>query len=121
MSVNEKKGHQSFWDESQDRYREYLKSDEWKRKRNRRIEIDGNRCQCCGCRGTMRNPLDVHHLTYHSIYHEDVDKDLVTLCRSCHQGMHSVMNRITNSETGQRGWKDSLSVSTVTLTDSGTG
>ena len=92
-------------------YETYLRSDEWRRKAEERLELDGHKCQMCGCQGTATNPLQVHHLTYHNIYRENIDKDLVTLCKVCHQNIHNVMNRITNRTTGQRGWKDSLSYS----------
>lgn len=103
----------AFWQESQDRYRAYINSPEWHEKKRLRMQIDGFVCQMCGCKGSKLNPLNVHHLSYHNIYHENVEKDLVTLCRSCHIGVHNMMNRITNSGTGQRGWKDQLSVSMV--------
>ena len=108
-------GGSNFWEKSRDSYRDYLGSQEWRERKRQRLSIDEYRCQMCGCQGTTLNPLDVHHLTYHNIRHEDVEKDLVTLCRSCHLGVHSMMNRTTNAATGQRGWKDQLSVSTVSL------
>ena len=104
-----------YWKKTQDDYRDYLASDEWEQRKRKRLAIDHHRCQMCGCAGTQMNPLNVHHLTYHNIRHEDVEKDLVTLCRSCHLGVHSMMNRCTNAATGQRGWKDQLSVSMVSL------
>ena len=89
-------------------YETYLASDEWRRKAEDRLEVDNQKCVMCGCKGTSTNPLEVHHLTYHNIYHENVDKDLVTLCRVCHKNVHTMMNRTTNRTTGQRGWKDTL-------------
>ena len=96
--------------ENQDneRYLEYLKSDEWKQIARKRYEIDNGVCQCCGCRGTMRNPIECHHLSYSHLYHEEsrIYEDLVSLCRVCHKGVHRMMERITN-ENGRRGWLDS--------------
>ena len=91
-----------------EQYQSYLMSEAWRQKAEERLRIDEHRCQMCGCHGTATNPLQVHHLTYHNIYHENAEKDLVTLCKACHLDVHNMMNRITNSETGQRGWKDSL-------------
>lgn len=90
------------------RYDLYLLTSTWREKADKRLGIDKYKCQMCGCEGTPQNPLQVHHLTYHNIYNENIDKDLVTLCKVCHTHVHNMMNRVTNSETGQRGWKDTL-------------
>lgn len=60
-------------------YHKYLQSDDWKRKSQMRITIDG-KCKLCG------KPFDlqVHHLTYQNVPNEKY-KDLITLCRGCHQ------------------------------------
>lgn len=89
-------------------YDEYLRSAEWRAKALKRAEIDNYHCQMCGCTGTMSNRLQIHHLSYRNIYHEDVDKDLVCLCDVCHRSVHRMMCRITDSTTGQRGWKSTL-------------
>jgi hypothetical protein len=62
-------------------YAEYIKSAEWQAKRNERLRIDNYTCQRCGGK---RN-LQVHHITYANIGHEDVHNDLVTLCKCCHE------------------------------------
>ena len=84
-------------------YLQYLQTPEWKKRHEQRLKIDGYQCQCCGSRGTRRNPLNVHHYNYLTKGNEDVYRDLVTLCRSCHAGMHNVLRRIT-SEDGSRMW-----------------
>ena len=89
-------------------YEEYLRSPQWRDRASRRIAIDQYRCTMCDCEGTQYNPLEVHHITYRNIGNEDVDRDLLTLCDCCHRRVHRMMNRITNSETGRRGWKDEL-------------
>lgn len=66
-------------------YDEYLRSSAWKAKALERARIDNYRCQMCGCSGTMNNKLQCHHLSYRNLYHEDVDKDLITLCDVCHR------------------------------------
>lgn len=91
-------------------YAEYLRSDEWRRRSSQRIKIDGGKCQMCG----NTENIHVHHLTYHNIFLENVYTDLVTLCGSCHEAVHRMMNRI-NDPSGRRGWKDTLSYSTVSL------
>jgi 5-methylcytosine-specific restriction endonuclease McrA len=67
------------------RYIEYLQSDEWARKRDRILRRDRNRCRKCG------SPADdVHHKTYERIYCED-DDDLISICRTCHRYEHKLL------------------------------
>ena len=95
-------------------YRQYLQSEKWKAIVAQRIRIDGYVCQCCGCRGTQTNPLEVHHLSYRYLGHEEtrIYEDLVTLCHCCHKGLHKAMERVT-SPTGRRGWKDNPRIPNV--------
>ena len=66
-------------------YREYLKTDHWKKVRRLRLEIDGHRC--VDCKAGER--LEIHHKIYdHRGCEQDHLGDLVTLCRDCHQGRH---------------------------------
>lgn len=95
------------------KYEEYLLTDEWKEKAQKRIEIDGGECQMCG---TTEN-IHVHHLTYHNIFRENPYTDLVCLCSNCHAAVHRMMNRV-NNPFGRRGWKDSLSYAGTTLKES---
>lgn len=67
-------------------YRKYLKSKHWIEIRRERKRIDGNSCYLCG----KRKQLNVHHLNYNSVGNEDVQKDLVTLCKECHRMLHRV-------------------------------
>ena len=90
-----------------EKYREYLQSEKWHRIAQTRIKIDGYCCCMCGSRGTANNPLEVHHITYHHLYHEEdwIYEDLLTVCHVCHKALHKCMERITNPN-GRRGWKD---------------
>lgn len=83
-------------------YKYYLTTAVWNEKRNARLKIDGYRCQMCG----SRNRLEVHHITYRNKEHENVWKDLVTLCDECHDRVHKMMNRLT--APNKHGWKDML-------------
>ena len=67
-------------------YSEYLKSPAWKTRRTERAEIDGWKCAICG----SDENLNVHHLTYKNIGNENVQTDLVTLCRKCHASLHRI-------------------------------
>ena len=102
-------------------YDEYLRSPEWRAKVLKRSEIDNYQCQMCGCTGTMSNKLQCHHLTYRNLYHEDIGKDLVTVCDVCHRCIHRLMSRVTDPVTMQRGWRDTLPPSTHHVIDIGTG
>lgn len=65
-------------------YREYLKSDEWQRKRYVVLKRDNWRCVYCGARATQ-----VHHRRYAKINigKEPIDW-LVSVCESCHESQH---------------------------------
>lgn len=68
-----------------DYYRnEYLKSDEWKRKRYVVLKRDNWRCVYCGRRATQ-----VHHKRYAKW---NIEKEpigwLVSVCKSCHDCQH---------------------------------
>lgn len=97
-----------------EKYKRYLQSDKWHWIANKRMEIDGYCCTACGCRGTTNNPLEVHHLSYKNLYHEEtrIYEDLVTLCHVCHKQLHNIMNR-TTSNTGRRGWSNNTTIPQV--------
>lgn len=65
-------------------YREYLKSDEWQRKRYVVLKRDNWRCVYCGAPAT-----EVHHLKYakKNIGKEPI-KWLVSVCKDCHNSKH---------------------------------
>lgn len=75
-------------------YKKYMLSPEWETMKQVRKEIDGFRCVCCG-RGEdrTRRGLQVHHISYTRLGHEDPFNDLVTLCGSCHKKIHNYYNR----------------------------
>ena len=64
-----------------DYYREYLKSDAWKRKRYVVLKRDNWTCRYCGAKATQ-----VHHLKYakYQIGKEPI-KWLVSICAPCHR------------------------------------
>jgi 5-methylcytosine-specific restriction endonuclease McrA len=55
------------------------------RLRKKVLMRDDWRCQVCGC---LKN-LDVHHLRRRSAMGEDLETNLITLCRDCHQILHN--------------------------------
>lgn len=70
-------------------YEEYLQTDHWKQVRNKRMEIDGYKCVICGA----TDDLQVHHCFYERLWNEDVDVDLMTLCKPCHKRIHAIKDR----------------------------
>ena len=68
-----------------DRYREYLKTDAWQRKRYVVFKRDNWTCQECGAKAT-----EVHHLKHakYQIGKEPIDW-LVSLCSPCHRKKHN--------------------------------
>jgi 5-methylcytosine-specific restriction endonuclease McrA len=65
-------------------YHEYLKSSEWKLKRNQVIERDGGKCCLCGC----KTRLIVHHLKYPKVIGQETLDMLQCLCKWCHAKIH---------------------------------
>lgn len=91
-------------------YTQYLHSQAWREKSRKRMELDDYKCTMCGCVGTANNPLTVHHLGYKNLGQENVYKDLLTLCKSCHRATHRMMSRITGfypDGRPRRGWAES--------------
>ena len=60
----------------------YLKSAEWKKKRDAVMKRDKGECVFCGDAAQH-----VHHLTYDRIYNESL-YDLVAVCNECHKAVH---------------------------------
>ena len=65
-------------------YEDYLKTDDWKKKRHLVMARDKQTCQAC----LEESAIEVHHLTYDQIFNEYLF-DLVSVCRKCHERLHS--------------------------------
>ena len=63
----------------------YLNSPEWKSIKRQRLAIDRYTCQSCNQSGLS---LEVHHLHYRTFKSESLS-DLVSVCRNCHEAIHS--------------------------------
>jgi 5-methylcytosine-specific restriction endonuclease McrA len=48
------------------------------------LQRDGWKCRSCG----FRSGLHVHHITFRSQQGTDEASNLITLCSSCHRGVH---------------------------------
>ena len=65
------------------KYQDYLKSDLWKKLRDKVLERDNYLCQSC-----RKQPAqEVHHLRYDNLYCEPLE-DLQSLCQTCHRDIH---------------------------------
>lgn len=64
----------------------------WKEFRDSVIELDGNKCSCCGRNGN-EVVLQVHHLRYINGLKpwEYATNDCITLCRGCHATEHGII------------------------------
>ena len=68
-------------------YANYIQSNEWKKKRQERIDIDGGKCSRFHWL-PMRKNLHVHHKNYKRLGCENVKIDLETLCCKHHKKEH---------------------------------
>jgi len=67
--------------ERQRAYREYLRTDAWKRLRREALERDGRRCRLCNA----AERLQVHHRYYPETLGTETVDALTTLCGRCHE------------------------------------
>jgi hypothetical protein len=74
-------------------YKKYLKLDHWKGL-SRRIRQERGNCQECG----KKYNLNVHHLNYDRIGNE-LESDLIVLCKWCHNLRHCKIKKITKIKT----------------------
>lgn len=65
-------------------YKEYLRTDWWRRRRNVAISLAKRRCNRCKLK---KRRLQVHHTSYKHLGYEP-DEDLEVLCGDCHAGIH---------------------------------
>ena len=65
-------------------YQEYLQTPEWRGRRMRKLDQADHRCQFCN---RHQISLNVHHRTYENLG-EELDGDLIVLCRDCHRTFH---------------------------------
>src|SRR5712671_1523701 len=79
-------------------YEEYLRTPEWTQKRDQTLERDGYHCRVCN----SSENLHVHHRTYVRRGNENINEDLTTLCRKCHEHFHQRINQIEIMERTYR-------------------
>ena len=62
-------------------YQKYMRSKEWKAKREEKLEACDHKCECEG--GCYRKATQIHHLHYDTLGAESME-DLQALCPKCH-------------------------------------
>ena len=70
-------------------YEEYIHSDKWALKKKEACRIHGRNCFKCGT-GKF---IHIHHKTYKRLFNENVQIDLIPLCRSCHKRLHKLQRK----------------------------
>lgn len=71
-------------------YHDFIKSPYWRYVRKIILTRDGNKCTKCNA----PHKLEAHHLTYKNHFNEHNHlEDLITLCKSCHEKEHEVLNK----------------------------
>lgn len=79
----------------QEAYQEYLKSDEWRERRGRRLQLSDGKCEVCG----SVKGLEVHHITYDRIFNEHME-DLMVVCYRHHRTAHNLRKRQATTRAG---------------------
>lgn len=64
-------------------YKKYLKTDCWEKKKNTTKHWHGNKCRIC-----RNKKIDIHHKTYKNLSQENVQFDLIPMCRFHHFQIH---------------------------------
>ena len=70
-------------------YQTYLRSPEWKAKRQEKLDSCQHKCECEG--GCCREATQIHHRHYETLGNEDLE-DLQALCAKCHMAKSDVKN-----------------------------
>jgi hypothetical protein len=73
------------------RYADYLRTPEWRRRRDRALSLAHWRCEWPNCLETQT--LEVHHRSYEHLGAER-DEDLRVLCRRHHHGLHDHLEAV---------------------------
>lgn len=68
-------------------YKAYMRSDEWKALREKKLEACQHKCECEG--GCYREATQIHHLHYETLGDESFE-DLQALCAKCHMKKSNV-------------------------------
>ena len=70
-------------------YKEYINSPAWFEVREKAFNFHGRECKKC----KSSSNLHVHHKTYKNFKNENIEVDLIPLCRRCHKKLHKLQRR----------------------------
>ncbi|MEI6987250.1 MAG: hypothetical protein WCK65_14090 [Rhodospirillaceae bacterium] len=74
-------------------YREYLRTEAWKKLRREALNRDGKRCRLCNASGG----LQAHHRYYPEVLGTETIDALTTLCGRCH-------DEVAHRGRNEKGW-----------------
>lgn len=72
-------------------YENYLHTPEWKKQKADRLAFDNWMCGIC--HKPLTDKYETHHLNYSRLGHEDIEKDLISLCNDCHKTFHELWDK----------------------------
>jgi len=70
-------------------YKDYINSPAWSAKRELAFKHHGRECKRCA----STHFLHVHHKTYKNFKNENIENDLIPLCKPCHKKLHKYVQR----------------------------
>jgi len=73
-----------------ERYNIYIHSEKWFAIREQAFELHGRKCRKC----SSPFNLHVHHKTYTRFEHENIETDLIPLCKRCHKKLHKFCRKV---------------------------
>ena len=71
---------------NKEEYKQYLKSEDWRERRKELLEEADYMCDECSEKATQ-----LHHLKYDNLGEEELDEDVIALCKECHKEKHEEM------------------------------
>lgn len=85
-------------------YDDQLQDQRWKTKRQEILQRDNHMCQMCSSKGSLDNPLEVHHRYYlYPSYAWQYNSDaLITLCARCHTLIHLTISPLSYAYNQKR-------------------
>lgn len=72
-----------------------LKQKQWQEVKAIVKKRDAGQCRACSKHGRRKPGTEVHHLLYRSHGGKDDAKNLILLCKDCHQDAHAKLLKIT--------------------------